>query len=508
MIKDKANYYEEYVRQMQQIANVHYANSLLQWDHEVYLPAESGTFRARQIAALSGIEHRLLTDESLFRIVQVLLEDPGLGFEEKRNVVVSHRDISRKLKYDSAFVETLSETASHAFLAWDKARKENDFELFSPWLQKIITLKQQEAELLGYDEHPYDALLEEFEPGMKASVLDRLFTEFKPALEKLLSRIREAAGPDNSFMYKHYERNSQWEFGLEVLRQMGYDFRRGRQDISSHPFTITLSPSDVRITTRIAENDLNEMIWSCLHEGGHALYEQGLPERAYGLPAGEAASLGIHESQSRLWENNVGRGLPFWEYFFPLLQQYFPQQLGKTGLHEFYAAMNKVRPSLIRTNADELTYHFHIIIRYEIEKELISGMLRVKDLPGRWSELYKQYIGLAVPDDASGVLQDVHWSHGSIGYFPTYSLGSLYAAQFYHHAQQRIPGLEAGLAAGNSRPLLDWLRQAVHVHGRLYTSEELCALSTGEALNINYFMDYATRKYAGIYALTQPAATS
>jgi carboxypeptidase Taq len=312
-------------------------------------------------------------------------------------------------------------------------------------------------------------------------------------LNELLSR--KPANINDDFMYFNYPQNLQWEAGIEVLTIMGYDFTKGRQDISTHPFTISIAPDDVRITTRIDENNLYEMMWSCIHEGGHALYEQGISTGSFGTPHSEAASLSIHESQSRLWENHIGRGKSFWIYYFDQLKNRFPEQLKAVQTSTFLNAINQVKPSLIRTNADELTYHYHIIIRYELEKQLIEGSLKVSELKDKWNALYKDYLKIDVPDDVRGVLQDVHWSHGSFGYFPTYTLGSLYAAQFYHSAQQQITDLEQQISKGNMAPLLQWLRKNVHSKGRLFTSEELCEQISGERLNDSYFLEYAKKKF-------------
>jgi carboxypeptidase Taq len=287
---------------------------------------------------------------------------------------------------------------------------------------------------------------------------------------------------------------------MEVLKRMQYDFEAGRQDISEHPFTTNFSNADVRVTTRIDENDFSNMLWSCIHEGGHALYEQGLPADEYGLPLGEYCSLSIHESQSRLWENCIGRGLPFWKYNYPLLKESFPEQFGQIGINQFYKAINKVQPSLIRTEADELTYHFHVMIRYEIEKLLIEGSIPTKDIPTYWNEHYQKYLGVVVPDDKQGCLQDVHWSHGNLGYFATYSIGSLYAAQFKAAIQKENPSLEQELASGNNMTTLQWLKQHIYPFGRYYNSEELCLKATGEVLNPAFFINYAKEKYHQIYA--------
>lgn len=280
---------------------------------------------------------------------------------------------------------------------------------------------------------------------------------------------------------------------------MHFDFEAGRQDISEHPFTINFNSRDVRVTTRIDENDFGNMTWSCLHEGGHALYEQGLPTDEYGLPLGEYCSLSIHESQSRLWENSVGRSREFWQHHFPLLQSFFPKQLSNISLEDFYKGINKVQPSLIRTEADELTYHFHVMIRYEIEKLLIEGIIGTADIPAYWNEHYKKYLGINVPDDKQGCLQDVHWSHGSFGYFATYSIGSLYAAQLYEAILKDDSSVNKEVKNGNTLPVFNWLKQHIYGYGRYYRSGELCRKATGENLNSQYFIDYVTRKYSDIY---------
>jgi carboxypeptidase Taq len=297
----------------------------------------------------------------------------------------------------------------------------------------------------------------------------------------------------------HYPHQKQWDYGIDILKQLGYDFEAGRQDLSEHPFTTSFSPLDVRVTTRVDEHNLYDMLWSCIHEGGHALYEQGLSAEEYGMPCGQAVSLGIHESQSRLYENNVGRSFPFWKANYGKLQNTFPENLGAIPLEKFYKGINLVEPSLIRTDADELTYHFHIMIRYEIEKQLIEGSIEVKDLEKVWNDAYKKYLNIEVPSPKKGVLQDVHWAHGGFGYFPTYSLGSFYAAQFFHKIQQEVPNIENDLSNGNAKPLLTWLRTNIHQHGQLYSANELCEKATGEALKFDYFMKYAQKKYRQIY---------
>jgi carboxypeptidase Taq len=362
-------------------------------------------------------------------------------------------------------------------------------------------LKKQEADLLGYEVHPYNALLDEFEKGATVELLDRTFNNLLPTLKELLDRILTRPQVDNSFLKEYFPKQQQWDWGMQLIKNLNFDFEAGRQDISEHPFSVSFNRNDVRITTRVDENDFGNMTWSCIHETGHALYEQGLPEEQYGLPLGEACSYSIHESQSRLWENNVGRSRGFWKYYFPILKGHFPEQFKDIDVEQFYKGINKVQPSFIRTEADELTYHFHVYIRYELEKKLIDGSLAAQDIPAYWNESYKKYLGVDVPGDKKGCLQDVHWSHGSFGYFPTYSLGSFYAAQFYRTAAQQVNGLDSEIQKGNSLPLLEWLRKNIHSKGRFYKSEELCAEVTGKGLDVSYFIDYLLDKYVSIYTL-------
>jgi carboxypeptidase Taq len=428
-----------------------------------------------------------------------LLNDTSLTGLQRSNVERTAKDFEKRNKFSTQFVEEMSIAISAGFQAWQVAKKDNNYAIFEPKLQKLIDLKRREADIAGYDKHPYDALLDDYEPGTTSADVKELFDNFKPGLKVLLDKIFAAQKPDDSFFKQHFDKQAQWDFGIDLLKQMGYDFSAGRQDISAHPFTVSFGSGDVRVTTRVSENDLAEMIWSCIHEGGHALYEQGLPAADYGLPSGEAVSLAIHESQSRLWENNVGRSKGFWQHNYPTLQKTFNTQLGNVPLEAFYKAFNRVEPSLIRTSADELTYHFHIIIRFELELDMIEGTLSAKDLPEAWNAKYKEYLGIDVPNYSQGVLQDVHWSHGSMGYFSTYSLGSLYAAQFYAQAVSEIPGLENSIALGQTAPLLNWLREKIHNKGRNLTSRQVCELVTGKPLDATYFMDYANKKYGDIY---------
>ncbi len=492
--------YTEYKTKMQKIADVKYASAVLQWDQETYLPAKGNDCRGRQMATLNEIAHQQFTEEKTGSLLLELNAKDDLSASDKRNVQLSLEDYNRNKKLCSEFVRRMSETVNKSYHAWAKARTENSFATFQQPLNELIELKKQEAEMLGYGQHPYNALMNDYDKGLTIAIVDEVFKDLKPQLSNLLDSIKNKPQVDNSFLHQHFNKDDQWKFGMEILRRMDFDFEAGRQDISLHPFTINFSSMDVRVTTRIDEHDFGNMTWSCIHEGGHALYEQGLPAEQYGLPLSEYCSLSIHESQSRLWENCIGRGLPFWQHNFKLLKPLFPNQLNNLTTEQFYRGINKVQPSLIRTEADELTYHFHVMIRYEIEKMLIDGSLATKDIPAYWNEKYKEYLGVMVPDDNKGCLQDIHWSHGSFGYFATYSLGSMYAAQLYAAIETENPSIEKELAEGKNDFVRKWLKEKIYQWGRFYSSGDLCKKATGETLQSKYFIRYATKKFNHIYS--------
>jgi carboxypeptidase Taq len=484
---------------MQKIADIRYASAILQWDQETYMPVKGASFRGQQLATLSELSHEMFTSDDTNSLLVELLGRQDLSEPQKRNVELSFEDYTKQKRLPVEFVRKMVEVVNKSFHSWIEARKENKFSRFQDDLSKLVELKKQEANYHGYKLHPYDALLNDYEKGASVAMIDPVFEQLIPQLDNILRRILSSGEIENSFLYNNYPKDEQWNFGMRLLREMHFDFEKGRQDLSEHPFTTSFSSQDVRVTTRIDDKDFANMTWSCIHELGHALYEQGLPVEQYGLPLGEACSYSVHESQSRLWENQVGRSLNFWQYYYPILQNKFAAPLGGISLEKFYRGINKVQPSLVRTEADEVTYHFHIYIRYQLEKRLIEGSLNVKDIPAFWSDHYKQHLGINVPDDVHGALQDVHWSHGSFGYFPTYSLGSFYAAQFFRKAQETLPSLEVDTKNGKFGLLLGWLRNNIHQYGRFYTSEELCIRVCGESLNIQYFIQYLLGKYGKIY---------
>lgn len=491
-----------------EIRRIQSAASVLSWDQETYMPAGGGAARAEQIATLEGLAHEKLVS----REVETLLTgwvDPATGQapegwdEPSRSLLrETWRDFSRAKKLPSAFVVRLSRECSLAQQAWVTAREESRFSKFLPSLKTIIGLKREEAQYLGYRDSPYDALLDTYEPGATIAHLAPMFRELRERLVPLLKKV-QASGVtiDDSCVHQRFDQAKQMEFGRLVLVAMGYDFERGRLDLSAHPFTTSFHPTDVRVTTRVFETDLPSCLFSCIHEGGHGLYDQGLDPRYYGSPLGESLSLGFHESQSRLWENCVGRSRAFWRCFYPILQHTFPEQLATVPLDRFYAAINRVAPSCIRVEADELTYNLHIMLRVDIEQALIENRIQPDDLPELWNDTMQSYLGIVPQRDADGVLQDVHWSMGAFGYFPTYTLGNLYSVQFFEQADLELPQLEEDIAAGRLIPLRRWLEQKIHRWGRMFTPDHLARRVTGNGVNPEPFLRYLETKYGELYQL-------
>ena len=494
--------YKDYKEYAVKTYDVYMAMSVLSWDQETKMPKNGSKFRAQQLSTLAKIAYELSTNNEYGKLLEKLNNDNSLNSDEKRNVYLSRKEYLKNKKYSSEFIVRQSKLISKAFNDWRIAKDKNNFKLFQNSLEMLVELRKEECELLGYNGHPYDALLDRYEPNLTTEDIDLIFDDVKNKLVPFIKKISQNNDVDDSFFYQFFDKDKQWDFGIKLLKQMGYNFDSGRQDISAHPFSSHFSSEDARVTTRIDENNLSEMIWSCIHEGGHALYEQGILSENYGTPLGNSVSLGIHESQSRLWENHVGRSLEYWQNNYATLQSVFPEKLKDIDYNKFYQATNNVKPSLIRTNADELTYHLHVLIRYEIEKGLIEGSIKVKDLPSIWNEKYYSYLGVKVPNDSNGILQDIHWSHGSFGYFPTYTIGSFYAAQFFNKASIDINEIDKKILNGDTTELLKWLRDNIHQHGEKYDAKDLCKRITGEELNFKYFMDYVTKKYSAIYNLS------
>jgi len=469
------------------------------------MPPKGSGPRAAVLGYLAGELHdKVLSKDfrDLLRGVQATADANELPEGERAIVREVWRDVSREEKLPVEFVKELTQVTSEAYHVWMDARKKKDFGLFAPHLTKIVQLKRREAELVGFKRSPYDALLDTFEPYATTEEIAAALGDLKNFLAPFLVKIKKSKAPvSRDVLAGDFDVEKQKAFCTLAAKQIGYDFDAGRLDVSAHPFSTSFHPRDARITTRYSRSELMQSVGGVIHETGHALYEQGLPAAHFGTPLAEAVSLGIHESQSRLWENLVGKSRPFWTYFYPLLQRQFPVPLQSVSLDSFYRAINAVEASFIRVEADEVTYNLHIILRFEIEKALIEGDIAVEDLPRTWNSKMKELLGLDMPDDSLGVLQDVHWSGGMIGYFPTYSLGNLYSAQFFAAAKRDIPTLDDDMAQGEFGKLLQWLREKIHVHGKMYSAQELAKNATGEKLNSKYFTEYISRKYGAIYEL-------
>lgn len=491
----------------QKLAELAYLRStiaILDWDEQIYMPKKGAISRAGTVSYLSGLVHQkvldLDTDQLLTRLHDALQAEKLDDLDAAIVREVWH-DYSRAKKLPLDFVTEFARLSSEAHMAWEEARANEDFKNFQPCLEKILVMSQQEANYLGYTHSPYDALFDSYEPGMTTQELDPLFNELRQFLVPFIQQLQHKGQPiDPKILEGHYPLDEQLQFNLKVAQAMGFDLEGGRIDTSTHPFSIHINPDDVRITTRYNESNLFESLSATIHEAGHALYEQGLQSDQFGTPLAEAGSYGLHESQSRLWENMVGLSRPFWDYYYPELQKHFPKPFNDIDLADFYRAINAVQPSLIRVEADEVTYNLHIILRYEIEKDLLEGQVKVADLPALWNEKVKEYFGLTVPNDTLGVLQDIHWTSG-FGYFPSYALGNLYAAQIYAAAEQAIPDLASHISTGQLLVLREWLRQQIHQHGRRHRTSDLLKAVTGEDPSSRHFVDYISKKYKALYGL-------
>lgn len=488
-----------------EVADLSNAAGLLGWDQQTYMPAGGAGGRAMQLATLSRLAHEKFTSSELGEAIEAAkaeAADLDSDSDEARLVRKTEHDYLKEVKVPSEWVGEYSRVTALAHQDWEKAREKADFSLFKPHLEKIVELRRQYADFFKPYDHVYDPLLDDFEPGMKAADVDRVFSELRPRQVALVQAIADRGKPVNdSFLHLDYDEQKQWDFGVEVAKAIGYDFNRGRQDRSVHPFTTGFGSGDVRITTRFDPKFLNTALFGTMHEAGHAMYEQGISPKLDRTPLGSGTSLGVHESQSRMWENLVGRSRPFWVGFLPRLKEYFPAQLGEVSLEDFYRAINKVERSFIRVEADEATYNLHIMLRFELEKAMLEGSLSITDLPEAWNTKFSEYLGLTPPDDAQGVLQDIHWSGGMIGYFPTYALGNLFAAQFWSKIESDIPNLQDLIAKQQFGELLGWLRENIHRHGAKFEPLELLKRVTGETLKAGPYLDYLETKFSEIYGL-------
>lgn len=493
MTPDQA--YAALAARMRQAALLESTEGLLHWDRQTGLPPKAASWRADQEAGLALWVHRLTASPEVGDLLSRAASLPAAAdasSPEAVNLREWARDYERRRRLPDEFVEEFARTCSAAERAWEEARRFDDFPLFAPHLSRVRALAREKADRLGFRDHPLDALLEDYEPGLAVRDVEALLRPLTKRLRNLLERIGSRGNA--LLLRRSAPLEAQKALCREALEQIGFDFAAGRLDESAHPFTTRLGPRDVRLTTRYDENDFSVAFFGALHEGGHGLYDQGLPPEHYGTPRGEPASLSVHESQSRLWENRVGRGEAFWEFFLPRLKARLPAFDG-VGLPDLLFAVNAVAPSLLRTESDEITYNLHVVLRFEIEKELLEGSLEVSSLPERWREGMRSWLGVVPETDREGCLQDIHWSGGAFGYFPTYTLGNLFSAQLWEAAERDLGNLDAQHRRGDFRPLQEWLRDRVHRWGRTFQSVELVRRACGEDPSPEPFLRYLEGKF-------------
>lgn len=489
--------------------------SLLGWDQETYMPDGATPGRSEQNALLAAITHERRTSTRVGDLLGACEQDKALtrkGSPEAANLREIRRDYDLATRLPGDLVAAIARTTSQAQHAWKEAREKDDFAMFLPWLDKVMGLLRRKAECYGTPKggELYDALIDEYEPGATAREIEAVFTPLRARLTDLVREVKQSGVKVNTKCLKtRIPAARQHAFGLWVLERMGFNLAIGRLDVTTHPFCSEVGPADTRLTTRYRDQHFTDALYSTLHEMGHGLYEQGLPKgdgtaaSLFGQPLAEAVSLGIHESQSRMWENFVGRSLAFWKWALPKSRKHLGDALAGFTPKDLFTAVNTVTPSLIRVEADEGTYNMHVMVRFELERAMLRGDLKPKDLPGEWNKRYKAYLGLDVPDNTRGCLQDVHWSFGLVGYFPTYTLGNLYAAQFWETINTAIPGLDAKIAKGEFAPLLAWLRTNIHAHGRRYRAGELCERVTGQSLSPEPLMRHLRSRASRVYGVNE-----
>ncbi|MBN2448119.1 MAG: carboxypeptidase M32 [Phycisphaerae bacterium] len=474
---------------------------LLGWDQETCMPEKGAADRSNQLAFIAGIEHERQTSAELGNLLDKLEQEADEDVVVATNVRETRREYDRAIRVPTDLVKEIARVTSLAQDAWRKARAESNFALFVPTLERLLDLKRQVADKIGWKTEPFDALMDEYEPGTKAADVQVVFDRLKTKLVPFVAAIKDAPRrPDLSILKRPCPIEQQKAFTRRVLEAMQFDFKAGRVDTSTHPFCSGATPNDVRLTSRYFEDYFPASLFGLMHEGGHGLYEQGLDAAHVGTPMGSSVSLGIHESQSRLWENQVGRSRAFWERFYGEFQAAFAS-MADVPLDDFYFAINNVKPSFIRVEADEVTYGLHIMLRFAIERPMIAGTLAVRDIPEKWNALSQELLGITPSNDAEGCLQDIHWAFGMYGYFPTYQLGNLYSAQFFAAAKRAMPGLEDQIRRGELAPLREWLRENIHRHGKRYRAPELAKLVTGSTLADEPYMEYLEAKYKPLYGI-------
>jgi carboxypeptidase Taq len=479
------------------------ALSVLGWDQQTYMPPGGSEERGAAMATISRIMHLKITSDELQKCLsdcesQLSGLDPDS--DEARLVKVTRREVNRRIRIPADWVAGFAEATSVGQEKWEEAKGTSDFARFQPYLERIMELRREYASFFQPYDHIYDPMLDEFEPGLKTADVQQIFDVLRKQQVELIHELTSRPQVESAFLRQFFPENVQWDFGVDVITNMGFDWNRGRQDNSAHPFTTTFGMGDVRITTRVIPDNLASALFSTIHEGGHALYEQGFSPSLLRTPLATGASMAVHESQSRMWENLVGRSKGFWTFYYPKLQQLFPSQLGNVSMDMFYRGINRVEPSLIRTESDEATYNLHIMLRLEMEIALLERKYEVRELPEIWRSRMKEYLGVVPKDDAHGVLQDIHWAGGLIGYFPTYALGNVISAQVWEALKKDIPDLDEQIARGQFHALLDWLRRKIHVYGAKFETQELVQKVTGSKIDPAPYLKYLNTKFREVYS--------
>jgi carboxypeptidase Taq len=489
-----------------EVSDLGRAAAVLAWDQETFMPPGGVEGRADQLTTLERISHSRFASDEVGALLDAAEGDVArLPFDsdDASLVRVTRRDFDQARKLSLELVGEIARAGATARPVWQKAREEADFKLFAPYLERNVELNRRVADALGYKKRPYDALLDRTEPGLTTDQLEEIFSELKQAIVPLVADVaRNADAVDDSVLHKGFDPDVQVQYALDLVTKLGYDVERGRQDLSAHPFTIPFGPGDVRITTRVSRNFFNECLFGSIHEAGHAMYYQGVGKNLDRTPLWDGASPGVHESQSRLWENMVGRSAPFWRHFFPSLKSAFPEPLKGVDEEQFFRAVNKSYPSLIRVEADEVTYNLHILLRFEMENEMLEGSLKVRDLPEAWNARVREYLGIEVPDDSVGVLQDIHWSWVDFAVFPGYTLGNLMSAQLMEKIRADMPDLDRQIEGGDFGQLLGWLQDKVYKHGRKFTPNELMERATGKPVTAEPWIAYVREKFGVLYGAT------
>jgi carboxypeptidase Taq len=487
-----------------EISDLQNIGELLNWDQQTYMPRGAAEGRGYQLGTIRSLTHTKFTSSEIGKLLDELepyAKEIDPDSDDARLIKVTRVEFDKATRVPPEFVAEMAHATTVSNQVWVEARSENDFSKFQPYLEKIFDLRRRYADFFVPYDHIYDPLLDDFERGLKTKEVVDIFEKLRLQQVALVKAIAEKPAPDTSFLHKNYDEQMQWDFGVQVISQFGYDWNHGRQDRSAHPFTQSIGLQDIRITTRTSPGYLNTGLFGTMHECGHALYDMGIDPSLDRSTLASGTSLGVHESQSRMWENIVGRSLPFWEHFFPKLQQVFPSQLNDVSLEQFYRGVNSVQPSFIRIEADEVTYNLHIMLRLELEIAVLEGKLEIKDLPLAWNERMDDYLGIVPHDDAEGVLQDVHWSVGLVGYFPTYALGNLISAQLWDCIIQEIPDLNKYIRTGDFSELLGWLRKNIHRHGAKFEPQELVQRVTGNRIDPAPYLKYLQTKFGQIYGI-------